>query len=154
MLRLRPSGESYRDRLIGKEINHNPSEIIDELLNDNYGYLVFQEDVTKFLQDICGLSGSEADNVRRAIGRKQIDRLQQALPNILEGYCSKSNQPREIAEEEAKIFLKIIEDASSYMFGFNHSTGYSMIGYICAMLRYYYPLEFVAAYLNNSDTEG
>lgn len=151
---LRPSGESYRDRLIGKEINHNPSEIIDELLNDNYGYLVFQEDVTKFLQDICGLSGSEADNVRRAIGRKQIDRLQEALPSILEGYCSKSNQPRGVAEEEAKIFLKIIEDASSYMFGFNHSTGYSMIGYICALLRYYYPLEFVAAYLNNSDTEA
>jgi DNA polymerase-3 subunit alpha len=150
---LRPSGESYRDRLIAKEINYNPSEIIDELLNDNYGYLVFQEDVTKFLQDICGLSGSEADNVRRAIGRKQQDRLQEALPSILEGYCSKSNKPKEVAEKEAKVFLEIIENASSYMFGFNHSTGYSMIGYICAMLRYYYPLEFVAAYLNNADTE-
>lgn len=150
---LRPSGESYRDRLINKYINHNPSDIIDELLSDNYGYLVFQEDVTKFLQDICGLSGSEADNVRRAIGRKQLDRLQEALPRIFEGYCSKSTSPRNIAEEEAMVFLKIIEDASSYMFGFNHSTGYSMIGYICAMLRYYYPLEFVAAYLNNSETE-
>jgi DNA polymerase-3 subunit alpha len=150
---LRPSGESYRDRLINKEINHNPSEIIDELLKDNYGYLVFQEDVTRFLQDICGLSGSEADNVRRAIGRKQLDRLQEALPNILEGYCSKSEQTRNVAEEEAKIFLKIIEDSSNYMFGFNHSTGYSMIGYLCAMLRYYYPSEFVAAYLNNADNE-
>lgn len=151
---LRPSGESYRDRLIKKEVNHNPSEIIDELLKDNYGYLVFQEDVTRFLQDICGLSGSEADNVRRAIGRKQLDRLQSALPQIFEGYCSKSNKPRKTSEEEAKVFLKIIEDASSYMFGFNHSTGYSMIGYLCAMLRYYYPSEFVAAYLNNSDNEN
>lgn len=150
---LRPSGESYRDRLINKEVNHNPSEIIDELLKDNYGYLVFQEDVTRFLQDICGLSGSDADNVRRAIGRKQLDRLQEALPSIFEGYCSKSKQPREIAEEEAKIFLKIIEDSSNYMFGFNHSTGYSMIGYLCAMLRYYYPSEFIAAYLNNADNE-
>jgi DNA polymerase-3 subunit alpha len=105
------------------------------------------------LQDICGLSGSDADNVRRAIGRKQLDRLQDALPQIFEGYCSKSNKPRETAVEEAKVFLKIIEDSSNYMFGFNHSTGYSMIGYICAMLRYYYPAEFVAAYFNNADNE-
>ena len=145
---LRPSGASYRDRLLAGEINKNPSPLIDDLLKANRGFLIFQEDVIAFLQKICGLSGSRADNVRRAIGRKQMDRLQAALPEILEGYCSKSTQPREIAEEEAKTFLKIIEDASSYMFGFNHSTGYSMIGYTCAYMRYYYPEEFTAAYLN------
>ena len=114
---IRPSGESYRERLFNHEVNHNPSEQIDELLKDNNGFLVFQEDVIKFLQDICGLSGSDADNVRRAIGRKQMDRLQAALPEILEGYCNKSDKPREIAEEEAKTFLQIIEDSSNYMFG-------------------------------------
>ena len=150
---IRPSGESYRDRLFNHEVNHNPSEQIDELLKDNNGFLVFQEDVIKFLQDICGLSGSDADNVRRAIGRKQMDRLQAALPEILEGYCNKSDKPREIAEEEAKTFLQIIEDSSNYMFGYNHSTGYSMIGYTCAMLRYYYPLEFITAFLNNARTD-
>lgn len=150
---LRPSGESYRERLFNKEINHNPSEQIDELLAGNYGYLVFQEDVIKFLQDICGLSGSDADNVRRAIGRKQIDRLQKALPQILEGYCNKSTKPRDIAEQEAKTFLKIIEDSSNYMFGYNHSTGYSMIGYLCAYLRYYYPIEFCTALLNNANND-
>ena len=150
---IRPSGESYRDRLFNHETNTNPSEQIDELLKDNNGFLVFQEDVIKFLQDICGLSGSDADNVRRAIGRKQIDRLQAALPEILEGYCNKSDKPREIAEKEAKTFLQIIEDSSNYMFGYNHSTGYSMIGYTCAMLRYYYPLEFITAFLNNARTE-
>ena len=150
---IRPSGESYRERLFNHETNHNPSKQIDDLLRDNNGFLVFQEDVIKFLQDICGLSGSDADNVRRAIGRKQADRLQKALPQILEGYCSKSNKPREIAEEEAKEFLQIIEDSSNYQFGYNHSTGYSMIGYTCAMLRYYYPLEFVTAFLNNARTD-
>lgn len=150
---LRPSGESYRERLFNKEINHNPSEQIDELLAGNYGYLVFQEDVIKFLQDICGLSGSDADNVRRAIGRKQIDRLQKALPQILEGYCNKSTKPRDIAEQEAKTFLQIIEDSSNYMFGYNHSTGYSMIGYLCAYLRYYYPIEFCTALLNNANND-
>lgn len=150
---LRPSGASYRDRLLAHEINHNPSEIIDDLLKDNFGFLVFQEDTIAFLQKICGLSGSEADNIRRAIGRKQKDRLEKAMPSILEGYCSKSDKPRDVAEKEAKAFLQIIEDSSNYQFGFNHSTGYSMIGYTCAYMRYYYPKQFIAAYLNNANNE-
>ena len=150
---IRPSGESYRDNLLAHKPNQNPSEIIDDLLKANHGYLVFQEDVIAFLQKICGLSGSDADNIRRAIARKQMDRLQKALPQILEGYCSMSDKPRDVAEDEAKTFLKIIEDASSYMFGYNHSTGYSMIGYICGYLRYYYPREFITAYLNNANND-
>ena len=150
---LRPSGASYRDRLLAHEINNNPSEIIDELLKDNFGFLVFQEDTIAFLQNICGLSGGDADNVRRAIGRKQKDRLEAAMPEILEGYCKMSPKPRDIAEQEAKEFLQIIEDSSNYQFGFNHSTGYSMIGYLCAYMRYYYPEEFIAAYLNNANNE-
>jgi DNA polymerase-3 subunit alpha len=150
---LRPSGESYRDKLITREININPSKQIDDLLKDNNGFLVFQEDTIKFLQDICGLSGSEADNIRRAIGRKQRDRLEKALPQILEGYCNKSDKPREVAEKEAKEFLQIIENSADYQFGYNHSTGYSMIGYLCAYYRYYYPIEFITAYLNNAQNQ-
>ena len=75
------------------------------------------------------------------------------MPKVLDGYCSKSPQPREIAEKEAKEFIQIIEDASSYMFGYNHSIGYCMIGYLCAYLRYYYPAEFITALLNNAKTD-
>lgn len=150
---LRPSGESYRDRLLSGETNKNPSELIDNLLAPNHGFLVFQEDTIKFLQQICGLSGSDADNIRRAIGRKQKDRLEKAMPQILEGYCKMSDKPREVAEQEAKAFLQIIEDSANYQFGYNHSTGYSMIGYTCAYLRYYYPKEFITAYLNNANNE-
>lgn len=150
---IRPSGASYRDSLMQHKPNKNPSEIIDKLLEENNGYLVYQEDVIKFLQQICGMSGSDADNTRRAIGRKDHERLQKALPQIFEGYCNNSPQPREIAEQEAKSFLQIIDDASSYMFGFNHSIGYCMIGYLCAYLRYYYPYEFITAYLNNANGE-
>ena len=81
---LRPSGASYRDRLIAGEFNHNPSKIIDDLLSQNNGFLVFQEDTIAFLQNICGLSGSDADNVRRAIGHKDKERLENCLPDILE----------------------------------------------------------------------
>lgn len=150
---LRPSGESYRDRLLNGEINKNPSKIIDDLLASNNGFLVYQEDTIKFLKQICGLSGSEADNVRRAIGRKQVDRLQKALPQILEGYCKMSPQPRDVAEKEAKEFLKIIESSAKYQFGFNHSTGYSMVGYLGAYFRYYYPLEFCTSYLNCAEKD-
>lgn len=150
---LRPSGASYRDDLIARKPHKNPSKLIDDLLADNGGYLVFQEDIIKFLVEVCGLSGSEADNTRRGIARKRTDILEEMLPKILDGYCSKSDKPRAEAEEEAKEFIQIIEDASSYMFGYNHSTGYSMIGYLCAYLRYYHPVEFIASYLNNSENE-
>ena len=64
---LRPSGKSYRDRLVAREFNTNPSEEIDKLLESNNGFLVFQEDTIKFLTDICDFSGSEADTIRRCV---------------------------------------------------------------------------------------
>lgn len=151
---IRPSGASYRNNLLSHIPNKNPSKMIDDLLKENNGYLIYQEDVIAFLMNICGLSGSEADNIRRAIARKQEERLQEALPRILDGYCSKSDKPRNEAEVEAKEFIQIIEDASSYMFGKNHSIGYCMIGYLCAYLRYYYPYEFITSYLSNANNEN
>lgn len=145
---LRPSGKSYRDRLVNRIKNINPSEEIDELLKDNNGFLVFQEDTIKFLTEICGFSGSLADTTRRGIGKKDKELLQKQLPKILEGYCSNANKPREVAEKEALEFIQIVEDSSEYQFGYNHSTGYSMNGYICCMLRTYHPLEFTTSYFN------
>ena len=147
---IRPSGASYRDDLLAKKQHHNPSELIDNLLANNLGYLIYQEDIIAFLQQVCGLSGSESDNVRRAIGRKQRDRLEKALPDIMNGYCEKSDKPRKEAEAEAKEFLQIIEDSSSYMFGYNHSIAYCLLGYLCAYYRYYHPIEFITAFLNNA----
>lgn len=114
---IRPSGASYRDRLLERKPNKNPSEMIDDVLKDSIGYLIYQEQTIKFLQEICGLTGSEADNIRRAVARKQKERLDAAMPSILEGYCNKSPQSREVAEKEAKDFLQIIEDSASYQFG-------------------------------------
>jgi len=150
---LRPSGKSYRDRLIKKEVNINPSKQLDDLLKDNYGYLVYQEDTIKFLTDICGFSGSLADTTRRAIGKKDTVLLNEQLPKIMDGYCGKSDKIREDAEEEAKQFLQIIDDSSEYQFGYNHSTGYSMNGYAETRLRTYYPLEFATAYLDRSENK-
>lgn len=147
---IRPSGTSYRDELLARKKHKNPSELIDKLLEDNGGWLVYQEDTIAFLQQLCGLSGGEADNVRRAIGRKQKDRLDAALPAILDGYCSKANKPRQEAEEEAKEFIQILEDSAEYQFGKNHSIAYCILGFFCAWLRCYYPLEFITSLLNNA----
>lgn len=151
---LRPSGASYRNDLMQHKVHKNPSELIDNLLANDYGYLVYQESIIAFLQQICGLTGSEADTVRRGIAKKKMDILEKWLPKILDGYCSRSDKPRDIAENEAKEYLKVIEDASSYMFGKNHSIAYCMIGYICAYFRYYYPVEYITAYLNNAANEN
>ena len=113
-------------KIISVEEYEDNSDVYDIEVEDEHNFLVnggmvvhncYQEQTIAFLQQICGLSGGEADNVRRAIGRKQVDRLEAALPRILEGYCSKSDKPREKAEEEARAFLKIIEDSSNYQFG-------------------------------------
>ena len=151
---IRPSGASYRDELLARIPHHNPSKMIDDLLKDGYGRLIYQEDIIAFLQEICGLSGGDADNIRRAIARKQKDRLDAAMPDILNGYCNKSDKPRAEAEQEAKEFIKIIEDASSYMFGKNHSIAYCLLSYLCAYYRHYHPIEFLTAYLNNAANEG
>ena len=150
---IRPTGASYRDELLARKTHKNPSTMIDELLSDSLGFLVYQEQTIAFLQQICGLTGSEADNVRRAIGRKQLDRLEAALPDILNGYCSKSDKPREESEQEAKEFLQVIEDSASYQFGYNHSIAYCLISYLCGYYRYYHPLEFLTSYLNNAANE-
>lgn len=151
---IRPSGTSYREDLISRVTHKNPSELIDSILAENNGYLVYQEDIIKFLQQVCGLTGSEADTVRRGIAKKKMGMLEEMMPRILEGYCSKSKKPRCEAEQEAHEFLKIIEDASSYMFGYNHSIAYCLIGYVCAYLRYYHPYEFITCYLNNATNEA
>lgn len=147
---IRPSGASYRDALLKRQIHYNPSALIDDLLKRNFGYLCYQEDTIKFLTDICGFDGSTADTVRRGIGRKKKEILDAAMPKILEGYCSKSEKPKEEAEEEAKEFLRIIEDSADYQFNYSHAIAYSLVSYLCGYYRYHYPLEYLTSYLNNA----
>lgn len=150
---LRPGGASYRDKLVGRIPNKNPSEEIDTLLKNNLGYLVYQEDVMNFLTQICGMSGGESDRIRKMITKKKVDEIEAITPKILDGYCNHSDKPRAEAEEEAMEFMKVIKDAGSYAFNFNHSVSYSLVSYLCAYLRCYYPCEFITAYLNNAANE-
>lgn len=147
---IRPGCASFRDNIIARKQNKNPLPEIDALLSDTNGYIVYQEDSIKFLQEICGMSGSEADTIRRAIGKKKRSVIDAAMPKILDGYCAFSPKPREEAEEEAKQFLQVLEDSASYSFNKSHSIAYSIVGYYCAWLRCYHPIEFITALLNNA----
>ena len=113
----------------------------------------YQEQQIKFMQQICGLTGSQADTVRRAIGKKSKEVIDSWLPKILDGYCNGSSKPREQAEQEAMQYIKILEDAASYSFGYNHSISYSMLGYLCGYLKHYYPKAFISAFLNCANNE-
>ena len=147
---LRPSGQSYRDDLLMRKVHKNPTPQIDEVMSNSLGFLVYQEQTIAFLQKVCGLSASYADTIRRAIGKKNKEAIDKAMPEILDGYCRNSDKPRKEAEKEAKEFLKVIEDASAYSFGYNHATGYSLLSYLCGYYKHYYPEQFIAAYLKNA----
>ena len=150
---IRPSGASYRDRVMEHKPNVNPTELIDGIFKESLGYCVYQEQVISFLRIACGFPGSKADTVRRAIADKDPAKLESMMDDVIDGYCSLSDKPREEAENEVRDFVQVLRDASGYSFSYNHSVAYSMIGYVCAYLRKYYPYEFLVSLLNNAANE-
>ena len=147
---IRPSGDSYRYDLAKGLFKDNGHPALNEALKPTLGYLIFQEQIMKFLTDFASHTGAESDTVRRGLAKKVG--TQQYLPKIEEGFTSYMithyGETKEHAEEILQSFLKVIDDASRYGFSTNHSQPYSYIGYIGAWLRYYYPLEYLTVYLN------
>jgi DNA polymerase III subunit alpha len=147
---IRPSGDSYRNRLAQGTPNDNGHPALNEALKDTLGYLVFQEQIMRFLTDFCEHTGAESDSVRRGLAKKVG--TAQFLPKIEEGFIhymvDHYGETKEHAKEILQGFLKVIADASDYGFSVNHSSPYSYTGYAGAWLRYHYPLEFLTTILN------
>ena len=147
---LRPAGESYRDALKQGDVKDNGHEALNNMLASTSGFLVYQEQVIQFLHDFCGYTMGEADIVRRHFAKKYG--TDKDIPQIHDGFIQtmqeKYNTSKEDAEKIIGDFLRVIEDASNYLFSLNHALPYSYIGYICGYLRYYYPLEFLTSALN------
>lgn len=150
---IRPAGESYREALANGEFQDNGHEALNELLSPTMGFLVFQEQIIEFLNKFCGFSMGEADMVRRGFSKKSG--TEQYVPKIKEGFVDTMSKNYGTCKEEAEEiiinFIQVIEDASDYLFSINHSQSYSYIGYTCAWLRHYYPLEFLTSLLNVSE---
>lgn len=149
---IRPAGASYRDDVVQGNFYDNGHEALNEFLAPSLGRLAYQEQIIDFLVQFCGYSGGEADLVRRGIGKKDKALLDSLIPEIKERFVDtmiKQYQTRNVvAEQISEPFIQVILDASNYGFSINHSDSYSWLGYACAYLRYYYPLEFVTANLN------
>ena len=147
---IRPSCASFRDDVANGNAVTNGMRELDEFLSNTMGHIAMQEDIMQFLVKFCGYSAADSDSVRRLIAKKVG--TEAVLPEIKRRFIEYSmntfHYDQELCEKVINPFIQVILDASSYGFSWNHSDAYSCIGYICGYLRYYYPLEFVAAALN------
>jgi len=164
---IRPAGESYRDALFNGEYRDNGEKALNDFLAPTLGYLVYQEQIIDFLHDFCGFTMGQADIIRRGFAKKtgtekyipiikdggymediHGNRDERYIPGYIATAQEKYGMTRERAEKSIEYFLRVIEDASSYLFSKNHSVPYSMIGLYIGWLRYYYPLQLLTAALN------
>ena len=147
---IRPAGESYRDKLAQGIYQDNGHKALNDFLSPTLGYLVYQEQIIEFLNKFCGYTMGEADIVRRGFAKKTG--TEKFIPKIKSGFNKTMKEKYGVSEKESEKlivnFIKVIEDASSYLFSKNHADPYSWIGYICGYLRYYYPFEFITTALN------
>lgn len=147
---IRPAGASYRDELSKGDFNDCGHPTLNNMMASTQGFMVFQEQIIQFLHEFCGYSMGEADVVRRSFAKKVG--TEEHIPNIKDGFIKTMYEKYSVEKDEAERiivdFIQVIKDASDYLFSSNHSIPYSMIGYICGYLRYYYPLEFITNALN------
>ena len=113
---------------------------LEKILKPTYGVIIYQEQVMQIAQELSGFTASEADILRRAMGKKKKTELEKQKQNFIEG-ASKNGISKEIA---AGIFLKI-EPFAQYGFNKSHAAAYAIIAYQTAYLKAHYPHEFFAA---------
>lgn len=147
---IRPACASFRNSVADGVFYDNGFEELNNFLAPEAGRIAMQETIMQFLVKFCGYTSAESDTVRRAIAKKKG--TETLLPEIKKRFIDYSsthyNITREKCSEVIEPFIKVILDASAYAFSWNHSDSYSITGYICGYLRYYYPLEFLTASLN------
>ena len=147
---LRPCGKSiYTDAVNGiAHITGVPE--VDNILVSELGYPLFQETQMEFVMKFCGYSFLEADHLRKVIGKKLGTR--EELPIIENAFNEHAKRDLNLTDEQSNIiikpFLQCVLDATRYSFCRIHAYSYSYIGYICAYLRYYYPVEYLTACFN------
>lgn len=123
---------------------------LENILQETYGVIVYQEQVMQIASSIGNYTLSEADNLRRVMSKKKASEMELEQPKFLMG--AKKNK---IPEDKAKRIWEQMETFAEYGFNKSHSTAYAMISYQTAYLKAHYPVEFMAALLtsekNNRD---
>jgi DNA polymerase-3 subunit alpha len=115
-----------------------------ELLGDTYGLMLYQESIMRVAQHFAGYSLEQADNLRRACGKKDRKLIALEREKFVEG-CVGAGHTAEVA---TKLF-DIIEPFADYAFNKSHSYGYGLVAYQTAWLKANYPVEYLAALLSS-----
>ena len=132
----------YVERKRGRKKVEYPHPKLKQILKPTYGFPVFQEQIMQIAQEIAGFSLSEADILRKAIGKKIASLLKKQKEKFINGAVNQGIQ-REIAERIWSWFLPF----ARYGFNKSHSCGYATIAYQTAYLKAHFPVEFMASVL-------
>ena len=130
----------------GKEAIDYPFAEMEKRLKETYGITVYQEQVMLLSRDLAGFTRGESDELRKAMGKKLIDKMAQLKTKFIDGATQRGFGPLEKLE---KIWGDWAEFAK-YAFNKSHATCYSWIAYQTAYLKANYPAEFMAANLTNN----
>ncbi len=117
---------------------------LKDILGDTYGLMIYQESVMRVAQKFAGYTLAEADNLRKACGKKIRSLIQAEREKFVEG-CKQSGY----GEEIGTALFDIIEPFADYAFNKSHSYGYGLIAYQTAWLKANYAVQFLAAILTS-----
>jgi DNA polymerase-3 subunit alpha len=132
---------------------HDPSSVkylhplLEQVLADTNGVIVYQEQVTKILQVVGGFTPEAADMVRYAIGKKRSEVMAKAKTSFDTG-CLASG----LTAKEGEALWELIKPFAGYSFNRAHANGYAMVAYQTAWLKAHYPVEYMAALLTSVKT--
>lgn len=141
----RNMAEEFVERKFGNSIGD--IAILNELIPETYGVLIYQEQITKIAQKLGNMSVIDSENVRIAMGKKKLQLMNSLKPIFIEG--AKQN----VDEATAAKVWDMMATFGRYGFNKSHSVAYSIIGYACAFLKYHYPLEWWASVLTHADSK-
>ncbi len=141
--------DDFIERKHGRKRVYYPFEEVsfDELkdsLEPTYGMIVYQEQVMQIVQTIGGFSLGEADIIRRAMGKKKKDLMEEYKREFVRRASERGFDPK-----KSEILFELIEKFAGYGFNKSHSAAYAMITFQTAYLKAHYPQEFMAALLTS-----
>src|SRR6266581_2870794 len=128
----------------GEETVRYPHDALREVLGPTYGVIVYQEQVMRIANVLGVYSLAEADVLRKAVGKKDKELIQQELGRFVQRAVARGHDRRAIEDIAAQI-----ETYGRYGFNKSHAVAYSVLSYRTAWLKTYYPAEFIAALLSS-----
>jgi DNA polymerase-3 subunit alpha len=134
----------YADRKNGRKPITYLHPDLEEVLGDTYGLMIYQESVMRVAQKVAGYSLAEADNLRKAMGKKVRELVAKEREKFIEG-CDRTGYGRRLGTE----LFGIIEPFADYAFNKSHAFGYGLVAYQTAYLKAHYPVEYFACLLTS-----